>query len=174
MGEAGVFGPDERLELISGEILVMAPMGSRHATVVGHIADCLRRVVGPDVHVREQAPLRLAFDAEPEPDVALVAGVRDDYRDAHPTTALLVVEVADSTLRFDRDEKASLYAKAGIADYWIANLVDDVLEVRRDPRPSPRAKHGWAHRSTKTIKLSGAVSPLAVPAARIKVADFLR
>ncbi|MBI4572140.1 MAG: Uma2 family endonuclease [candidate division NC10 bacterium] len=102
--------------------------------------DALRKAFGEGTHVRIQLPLALDPSSEPEPDVTVVRGSPRDYRDAHPSAALLVVEVADTTLSHDRDQKGSLYARAGVADYWIVNLVDQVLEVYRDPGPSPQSR----------------------------------
>ena len=90
-----------------------------------------------------QGPVALDDESEPEPDVAVVPGQWDDYSDAHPARPVLVVEVADSRLSFDQKHKGSLYARAHLADYWILNLVDRVLEVYRQPAPSITAAFGW-------------------------------
>ncbi|MBI2370409.1 MAG: Uma2 family endonuclease, partial [Deltaproteobacteria bacterium] len=103
----------------------------------------------------------------------VVPGSPRDYLDAHPTTALLVVEVADTTLVYDRDLKGSLYARAGIAEYWIVNLTDRALEVYRDPAPSPRARYGSSYQTFQRLSPPDSVSPLAAPWARIAVADLL-
>ena len=127
--EAGVFGPDDRLELIDGQLLAMTPQGSRHAAIVDLTGDVLREVFGADHRVRMQCPLVAGDDSEPEPDLAVVPGSARDYLDAHPTGALLVVEVSDDSLRRDRLIKQRLYARHGIPEYWILALPDACLEV---------------------------------------------
>src|SRR5262245_14333663 len=102
MGEAGVFQPGERVELIDGEILEMAPQKSRHAAAVTLVGDALRIAYGSGFHLRIQLPLALDPYSEPEPDVAVIVGSPRDYRDSHPTSAVLVVEVADTSLEHDR------------------------------------------------------------------------
>lgn len=131
MGEAGVFRKDARLELIEGEIIEMSPIGSRHAACVKFLSRFLNRTVGDIVLVSTQDPIRLNDFSEPEPDLALLR-LRDDfYRDAHPTPAdvLLIIEVADTTLAYDRQVKVPLYAKAGVAEVWIINLTDEQIEI---------------------------------------------
>jgi len=131
MGEAGVFTKDARLELIEGEIIEMSPIGSRHAACVNFLSRFLNRTVGHIALVSTQNPIRLNDFSEPEPDLALLR-LRDDfYRDAHPTPAdvLLIIEVADTTLAYDRQVKVPLYAKAGVAEVWIINLTDEQIEV---------------------------------------------
>jgi Uma2 family endonuclease len=138
MAETGVLRPDERVELLDGEILlVMTPQNSPHAAVIGKTEDVLRQTFGRGIWVRTQMPLILDPDSEPEPDLAVVPGSPSDYVQEHPRTALLVVEVADTTLEKDRGRKAATYARAGIPEYWIVNLVDHCLEVYRDPIASP-------------------------------------
>jgi Uma2 family endonuclease len=135
MGEAGVFTKDARLELIEGEIIEMSPIGSRHAACVKFLSRFLNRTVGDIALVSTQDPIRLNDFSEPEPDLALLR-LRDDfYRDAHPTPAdvLLIIEVADTTLAYDRQVKVPLYAKAGVAETWIVNLTDEQIEVYAEP-----------------------------------------
>jgi Uma2 family endonuclease len=135
MGEAGVFTKDARLELIEGEIIEMSPIGSRHAACVSFLNRFLNRTVGDIALVSVQNPVRLNDFSEPEPDIALLR-LRDDfYRDAHPTPAdvLLIIKVADTTLAYDRQVKAPLYAKAGVAEVWIINLTEEQIEVYADP-----------------------------------------
>jgi Uma2 family endonuclease len=130
---AGMFHPDERLELIEGEILQQSPQGSVHATAVTLVENALRKVFGTNYVVRVQMPLALEADSEPEADVAIVVGSPRDYRHEHPHTAELIVEVADSTLAYDRERKMKIYAHAGIPEYWILNLLDHQLEIYRQP-----------------------------------------
>jgi Uma2 family endonuclease len=105
--------------------------------------------------------------------VVVVPGSHRDYRDAHPSRATLVVEVAESSLTFDRDIKGSLYARAGVPDYWIVNLVDRVLEVHRAPAREPSGRFGWRYTSVEVLLPAATVSPLARGQARISVADLL-
>ncbi|HEX5815056.1 MAG TPA: Uma2 family endonuclease, partial [Methylomirabilota bacterium] len=123
----------EPVELLGGQLIVAEPKGSEHATAVDMADDALRAVLPPGWIVRVQNPIALDDESAPEPDIAVVRGIRADYRHAHPTRPALVIEVAESSLAFDRVEKGSLYARAGVVDYWIVNLVDRVLEVYRDP-----------------------------------------
>lgn len=123
--------------------------------------------------VSTQCPLDVGELSEPEPDVTVVAGDVRDYKDAHPTTAVLIVEIADTSLAYDRTEKASLYAKAGIADYWILNLMDRQVEVRRDPVADPMQPFGFGYTHVTILAETGFVSPLAMPQAVIAVADLL-
>lgn len=131
--EQGVFHEDERLELIEGEILEMTPQNARHAGTVTLVYGALDDVLLPGYFLRGQLPLSLGQDSEPEPDVAIVEGRARDYLEAHPTTAALVVEVADSSLLFDRRRKLPLYARSGIPEVWIVNVVESRLEVHRHP-----------------------------------------
>jgi Uma2 family endonuclease len=170
--DLGIF-VGERLELLAGLLVVQEPQGSSHAAIVGQIGQVLRSAFGAGWHARLQAPLALDDDSEPEPDVAVVSGDYRDYLAAHPRTAVLVVEVADSSLRLDRRLKGGLYARTGVAEYWIVNLVEDVVEVCRDPRPAAQAAYGWAYRSVDILRPPATVAPLAVPSARIPVAALL-
>jgi Uma2 family endonuclease len=173
MVAAGVFPPGERAELIDGEILAMTPQGSAHATAIRLTEDILRMTFGAGYDVRIQLPLALDPSSEPEPDVTVVRGSPRDYRDAHPASALLVVEVADTTLLYDREQKGSLYARAGVAEYWIVNLLDRSLEVYRDPAPLPQARYGWEYRMKERYRAGDHISPLAASQARVAVADLL-
>ena len=163
----------ERLELLDGLLAVREPQKSYHASTVGHVAHVLERAFGPGWHARRAQPLALDDDSEPEPDVAMVPGAALDYFDAHPSTAPLIVEVADSSLELDRRFKHGLYARAGIVDYWIVNIVDGLLEVHRDPASADGALLGAAYRHVERLRPGAVVTPLAAPAVRIAVADLL-
>jgi Uma2 family endonuclease len=171
--ESGFFQPEDRIELIGGELIVAEPKGTAHSTAVGLMEDALRATFGPGWVVRGQDPIAPDDESEPEPDVAVVPGTHRDYRDAHPARPVLVVEVAESSLGFDRERKGSLYARAGIADYWILNLVDRVLEVYRDPAPDLSAHFGWRYLSVEILGSEASVTPLAAAGSRLCVADFL-
>jgi Uma2 family endonuclease len=173
MIEHGVFHEDEHLELVDGEILTMSPQSSLHAGVITLAAEALRIAFGEGRHVRVQMPLSLDDLSVPEPDLAVVEGTGRAYLAAHPETAVLVVESADSTLPYDRGRKAGLYARSGIRDYWIVNVADRVLEVYRDPQPATAVPLGFAYASTERLGREAFVSPLAAPEARIAVADLL-
>jgi Uma2 family endonuclease len=161
------------VELIGGYLIVAEPQSSPHATAVGAAADALRGALPAGFIVRAQMPLALDDDSAPEPDLAVVPGRRADYVVAHPTRAVLVIEVADSSLRFDREDKRSLYARAGVPEHWIVNLIDRVVEVHREPAPDPASPHGWRYRSVAVLTSSAAASPAALPSVRIRVVDLL-
>jgi Uma2 family endonuclease len=170
--EMGVFD-GEPLELIGGQLIVAEPQGSYHASSIFKVADVVRAALPPGFVVRSQGPIALDDESEPEPDVAVVQGTHDDYRTAHPQRPLLVVEVADSSLRFDRRRKQSLYARGGIEDYWIVNLVERVLEVYRDRVPDPAGLYGWGYASVRRLAPPATVSLLALPAVHVSVAELL-
>jgi Uma2 family endonuclease len=135
MGEAGVLAPDARTELIEGEILDMAPIGSRHASVVNWLNRAFMSAVGERAIVQVQGPVRLGDLSEPEPDLALLKPRADYYRDALPGAAdvLLIVEVADSTQRLDRRVKVPLYARHGIPEVWVIDLENALVHFHRRP-----------------------------------------
>ena len=172
LGELGFFH-GQRAELIEGEIMVLSPQGPSHSYSTDHVAETLRESGWPGVWVRMQFPLDFGPYSDPEPDVSVVSGTRDDYKAGHPTSALLIVEVSDTTLAYDRGRKASLYAMRGILDYWIVNLEDNQLEVRRDPRPDPSQPFGYGYASLTVLSSGGVVSPLAAPQLSFAVDDLL-
>jgi Uma2 family endonuclease len=170
--ELGAFH-GESLELVGGQLLVAEPQPPYHAAGINQLEYALRAILPPGWIVRTQLPVSLDDLSEPEPDLAVVPGHPGDHRDAHPARPALVVEVAESSLAFDRLDKASLYARAGIEDYWILNLVDRVLEVYRDPAPDSTAIYGWRYRSVTALAPPAVVVPLAFPNDRVGVADLL-
>jgi len=169
----GIFRPGEPIELLAGELIVAEPQGAGHYTAISKTARALGAVFGAGWVVRTQGPIGLDDDSEPEPDVAVVPGDLEDYRSAHPSAAALTVEVSESSLDVDRGRKGSLYARAALADYWIVNLVDRVLEVHRVPTSDSSAPFGWRYARREVLGPSALVSPLAMPAASIRVADLL-
>jgi Uma2 family endonuclease len=171
--EIGLLHDDEPIELLAGQLIVSEPKGSGHQTAIGLLEDVLRATLGPEWIVRSQGPIALDDESEPEPDIAVVRGSRRDYSSEHPARPVLVVEVAESSLRLDREHKASLYARAGIEDYWILNLVDRTLEVYREPVPDPSAAFGWRYAVKHVFSPESSVALLAVPAAHIVVSDLL-
>jgi len=171
--DLGAFGPEDRLELLGGQLVVREPQGHLHSTGIRLVARALRTAFGPSWNIDAQLPVSLDEESEPEPDVAVVAGGPRDYVASHPTRPVLVVEVALANLALDRGEKASLYARSGLADYWIVNLVDNVLEVYRLPEADPDSPYGWRYQSAVTLRTGDRVSPLSAPSAVILVADLL-
>lgn len=171
--EHGFLDEDDPIELVDGLLLVKEPQYTPHATAVMLTADALRTAFGPGWSVRMQLPMALDDRSEPEPDVCVVPGSPRDYLQTHPTDAALVVEVAASGLWIARGRKAAMYARAGIADYWILNLADRVLEVHREPFHLPGTRRGGSYRAIQSVGSSDTVSPLAVPSARVAIADLL-
>jgi len=170
--EAGIFGSEDRVELLDGLLVVREPQGGRHATVVALVRAALEKAFGPSYYVREEKPIALDERSEPEPDVVVVPGRPRDYLNAHPSRPVLVVEVADTSLALDRLRKGRLYARAGIADYWIVNLIDEGLEVYREPVRAPSGPD-WKYDSVRLLRRNAVVTPLAAPRARIRVAALL-
>ena len=164
--EQGFFHPGERLELIEGVIYEMTPQSSYHATGVRLTERALHPFYEHGFDIRCQMPLAVESDSEPEPDIAIVVGEPQDYLSAHPTTAVLIVEVADSSLLRDRKRKARLYARAGIPEYWINNLVKKCLEVYRDPQAG-------VYTTRFILREGDSVSPLSRPEALIPVTSLL-
>ena len=173
MANRGVLGPDDRIELLDGLMVFKEPHDPPRATGVGLVAEVLRAAFGTGFHVRQGLAVSLGRWSQPEPDVCVVAGSFRDYRDAHPTRPVLVVEVSYSRLRFDRTKKAAIYARAGIGDYWIVDIVGRALEVHRDPQRSTAAHPRRPYRSVERLGAEASVTPLAAPSTRIAVADLL-
>lgn len=164
--ELGLFGPDERLELIDGEILEKMTQNSPHSTALCKTEDALRDTFRKGHVVRIQMPLSVGERSQPDPDIAVVLGSVDDFEERHPATAVLVVEISDTTVAFDRNRKAAVYALAGVPDYWILNLNTRRLEIRRDPLDG-------RYTSLTECSEDEIAHPLAEPQAAIKVADLL-
>src|SRR5438876_3640550 len=171
--DLGAFEDGDPVELIGGQLIVAEPKGSEHATGVEMADDALRAALPAGWTVRVQDPLALDDESAPEPDIAVVRGSRADYRHAHPARPALIIEIAESSLVFDRTEKGSLYARAGIVDYWVVNLVDRVLEVYRDPGADVTAPYGRRYLSVERFTPPSSVAPIGVPATPIPVAALL-
>ena len=142
MIETGIIHEGERIELISGQIFNMAAKGTRHTVATTRLLRELLAFIGQRAIVRCQEPITMPDNSEPEPDIAIARWRDDEYLDSHPVPAdiILVIEVADSTIGFDRNTKAPLYATAGISEYWIVNLIDNRLEIYRQPEGSIYAR----------------------------------
>jgi Uma2 family endonuclease len=152
MGEAGIFSEDARLELIEGEILEMSPVGNRHIGCVNRATALFAARLATRAVVSVQNPILLSRYTEPQPDIVL-ARPREDYyggKRISPADALLVLEVSDTTLRYDRKRKMPLYAKWGVPELWIENLENDVILVFRGPGPSGYATTLTLHRGEST------------------------
>jgi Uma2 family endonuclease len=158
--------------LVGGEIYLMPIPGPAHSKVVGLADYALKAVFAAGFYVRVQIPLVLGQRSDPVPDIAVVTGSPRDY-DVHPTTALLVVEVSDTSLAIDTGEKAQLYAASGVADYWVVDVNARQLLVYRDPRPDPISPFGSAYATVATLAAGQTVSPLAQPNAVVNVSDLL-
>lgn len=170
MAEVGLFRPDERFELLDGEIFAVTPQGSAHAAAIGKTQYALEQVFGSQYWVRVQMPLVLGPDCEPEPDLAVVSGTPSDYVAQHPDAALLVVEISDPTLQFDQQRKLPVYARYGIPESWIVNLVDSKLEVYRQPvSPSDQAAH---YRAKESLHRADSVSPVAALKHSVSVGEL--
>ncbi len=168
MGDAGIFLQDERVELLDGELYEMCPIGDGHIGKVNRANFLFGQRLGGRAVVSVQNPIRLSDYAEPEPDIALLRPRADFYETgkARPEDVLLLVEIADTSLNYDRLTKLPRYAAAGIVEVWIVNLLDEQIEVYRDP-----AAGGYA---THTIHVRGdALTPVALPDIAIGVEEIL-
>jgi len=153
--ELGAFDEGDPVELIGGQLIVAEPKGSEHATAVGMANDALRTALPSGWIVRVQDPVALDDESAPEPDLAVVHGSRADYRYAHPARPALIIEVAESSLR------------------WIVNLIDRVVEVSRGPGPDLTAPYGWRYLSVERFGAPRTITPIGVPAAPIPVASLI-
>ena len=167
MAEVGILQPDERVELIKGEITVMPPIGDRHAMEVRQATRVFYSIAGGTVIISVQNPIHLGEHFQPQPDVALLRFREDNYP-AHPTPAdiLLVIEVSDTSLNYDRNVKVPLYAGAGIVETWLVNLEADYIEAYRQPGPEGYQQSVIFHRGEK-------ISPAARPDLELNVDDLL-
>jgi Uma2 family endonuclease len=162
----------KHVELAYGELIEMAPMGDRHAMGIKLGTYALIRAFPPDVAtVQVQCPMRISASSAPEPDLAVIAGP-PARQGAHPQTALLIVEIADTSLPYDRKVKGSIYAEAGVADYWIVNVIEDCVEVYRDPQRDP-ADGTFRYGPPVRYGRAESISPLARPDAVVPVNSLL-
>src|SRR5438093_9282804 len=166
--DEGVLGPDDKVELLAGVIVATPSSNTRHAAGIVRLSHALFRAVGDRAVVRIQLPLIAGIYSMPEPDGAVVPGAIRDYDHEHPSTALLVVEVSDTSLKQDRLTKRAIYAAGGIPEYWIVNLRDDCVEVRRGPEPGSRR-----YTSTAIARRGEGIELVALPGVAIVVDDLL-
>jgi Uma2 family endonuclease len=168
MAEAGILGEDDRVELIEGEILDMAAIGPRHAACVDRLNALFAERFRGNAIVRVQSPVHLNEYSEPQPDLALLRPRSDFYASAHPlpSDVLLVVEVADTSLAYDRDVKARLYARREVPEFWLVNLDEYAVTVYRAPE-----QQGYS--SVQTVRDVDSLSPQAFPDLVLTVRDIL-
>jgi Uma2 family endonuclease len=168
MAEVGILGPDDRVELLDGEIVEVSPIGPRHAATVTRLTHTLIRLVGDRALVRSQNPMVSDRYSEPEPDLSLVVPRADYYAESHPLSrdTLLVVEVADTSLRYDRLRKIPNYARAGIPEVWLVDLATKQIERYRDPQ-------GDAYADRHVLGRADSLTVLRLPGFEIPVADLL-
>lgn len=168
MAEAGILTREDRVELIEGEIVEMVPIGSGHSGTVNALTYRLTRAAGDRALVSVQGPLRLSDSSEPQPDLMLLQPRADFYRNAHPTAAevLLLVEVAQSSLAYDRKVKLPLYARHGVPEVWIVNLEEGVVEVYRTPKDEI-----W--QDTALAARGAMLEPAALPGLRVAVDEVI-
>ncbi|MEO6991349.1 MAG: Uma2 family endonuclease [Candidatus Baltobacteraceae bacterium] len=168
MAELGIIGPEERVELLDGELILMPPMTPPHFASLGRLTRLFVMRLGERAVVVPQAPIRIASISEPEPDFMILAA-RDDFylgERASPATAQAFVECSVSSLAYDRGKKLKAYARAGIPEYWIVNLVDGVLEVHRDP-------HDLGYAFTRPLVHGARIALAAFPDIEFEVSDIL-
>lgn len=168
MGRAGIFGEDDRVELIDGEIVEMTPIGIQHASCVKRVANLFARRAGERVIVSVQDPIRLGAYSEPQPDVAILRPRDDFYSRFHPgpQDIMLVIEVSDASTVYDRDTKVPLYARAGIPEAWRLDLQADLVEVYSDP-----SAEGYSH--VQTVRRSQRLVPSLLPDIELTAEEIL-
>ncbi len=163
----------ERWELIQGELVKKMGMNGPHAVVVDLLTGALKQIFTIGFAVRMQLPMAVSNDSEPEPDGLVVEGKSRDFLADHPTTAVLAVEVSDSTLASDLGVKVALYAQANVAEYWVIDINARLLHVHRMPIESSALPNGYGYQNVSLLTDTDSVSPLAAPQSSILVADLL-
>ena len=168
MGQVGILHEDDRLELLEGEIVEMAPIGSRHQATVDRLTRLFSESATEVALVRVQGPVRLAEDSEPQPDLTLLRGRTDFYASAHPGAGdvLLLVEVSDTSLEYDRELKLPLYANHGVSEVWLVDLEAEVVEVYRDPSTE-------GYREVLRVGRGQGLSPKSLPNLQLLAEDIL-
>ena len=169
MGEVGILGPEDRTELIEGEIIQMSPIGHRHAMCVARANNLFVAALQKKAIVNPQNPLELNDYSEPQPDIVLLKYREDFYKSQGkllPADTVLVLEVSETTFRFDHKVKLPLYAASGVPEVWIENLNDDELLVYRDPKSE-------GYKTCLTFRRGDSVSIAAFPEIQFKIHDLL-
>jgi Uma2 family endonuclease len=168
MAEAGIFGADERVELLEGKIIWMIAKGTAHRSAVSRTDRLLQNRLKNLALICVQDPVKLNDRSEPEPDIAVVKVDTLDYADHHPTPSevYLIIEVADSSLKLDCETKAKAYSQAGIRDYWVLDVVNRQLHVFREPTPE-------GYKTEKILSEDTAIAPLEFPDLQILVLEML-
>jgi Uma2 family endonuclease len=161
------------VELIDGYIVDMTPIGPPHVVAVMLLAAALAQAFNAGYIIRQQAPLATDAFGEPQPDIAVVPGAVRDYGHTHPTSAVLIVEIADSSLRYDRLTKGSLYAAVGVPEYWVVNLTEHQVEVYQQPTADASSPHGSRYADCTVLTAEGQLCPLAGNGQTIAVRDIL-
>ena len=165
---SGELSVEDHVELLEGVIVAMSPQNPRHASATTRVQEALREAIGKRAVIRVQSPFLAGARSVPEPDVAVVPGAASDYDDRHPDTALLVVEIAETSLAQDRLTKGAIYAAAGVPEYWLLDLREDVVEVFTEPDPGAR-RYG-----VRRVARRGDRLPLAAsPGASVSVDDLV-
>jgi hypothetical protein len=173
VSKLGVFRPDEEIELIGGQVVIAKARSPAHHRAIVKTAMALMTAFGRGWYVRTLGAIALDDDSEPKPDVTVVPGHPDDYKRTHPSRPVLTVEVAESSLDADRQWKGSLYARAALADYWVVNLVDRVVEVYREPGADAGAPLGWSYARCEVFNASARIMPLAARGPSVPVSLLL-
>lgn len=173
LGELGFF-EDRRIELLEGEVFDVSPPSNLHSIFIQRSNRALTSVFGPEYWVRIQMSLDLSLYSVVVPDLAVIeCNVDEAAERENPTTALLVIEVSDTTLRYDRKKKGSLYARVGIQEYWILNVEERRLEVFRSPVSDEKAIFGFSYKDVSEFEPNQTVEPLAKPGAKVQVSDLM-
>ncbi len=173
MAEAGVIGPDERVELIDGEVVPLSPHDRKHSNSVALANNLLVKTYGATHLVRVGLPIQVGDFSEPEPDFALVRPEQQDEARRHPTCADLVIEVSHTSLAYDRVKKTSLYASAGIPEYWIVNLVDRCLERHLEPQADKTSPFGASFKRREVLGEGESITPVAIDGPPLQVSDLI-
>jgi Uma2 family endonuclease len=167
LGRTGFFNENDRVELLNGEIVIMSPIGYRHATAVTRLTNFLARRSGGRFDVSPQNPFNLDPRSQPQPDLTLLDPKCDKLpRHPEPEEIFLIIEVSDSTVRYDRQDKCPAYAARRVREFWLLNLDENVLEVFREPA-------GPAYRDVRILAPTETIAPLAFPDLELRVGDFL-
>jgi Uma2 family endonuclease len=165
---AGILTSDDHVELLDGQIVEMVPQDPPHASTTDEGSDYLKGLFAGRAKVRTQLPITLPSSSEPEPDIAVVRIDPNRYRNRHPgpEDVFLIIEIADTTLGYDRNRKAKIYAEAGIPEYWIVNLNQRQVIVYRQPQ-------GDSYQSEQILEATDTITPLAFPEIRIELENIL-